>query len=88
MISVIDRITEKSRTLSPELQHEALDFIEFLKTKAEKTRPSGQSQSNRMKIAGLFERIAARGTAFSDIKDPVAWQREIRMDRPLPGREE
>jgi antitoxin component of MazEF toxin-antitoxin module len=25
--------------------------------------------------------------AFSDIKDPVAWQREIRKDRPLPDRE-
>lgn len=24
--------------------------------------------------------------AFRSIKDPVAWQREIRKDRPLPGR--
>ena len=24
--------------------------------------------------------------AFHTIKDPVAWQREIRKDRPLPGR--
>ena len=24
--------------------------------------------------------------AYSDIQDPVAWQREIRKDRPLPGR--
>lgn len=24
---------------------------------------------------------------FRDIEDPVAWQREIRKDRPLPGRE-
>ena len=24
--------------------------------------------------------------AFENIKDPVAWQREIRQDRPLPGR--
>ena len=24
--------------------------------------------------------------ALSSIKDPVAWQREIRKDRPLPGR--
>ena len=24
---------------------------------------------------------------FADIDDPVAWQREIRKDRPLPGRE-
>ena len=25
--------------------------------------------------------------AFSSIKDPSAWQREIRKDRPLPGRD-
>jgi hypothetical protein len=25
---------------------------------------------------------------FDDIPDPVAWQREIRRDRPLPGRED
>lgn len=25
--------------------------------------------------------------AFSAIKDPVAWQRAIRKDRPLPGRD-
>ena len=24
---------------------------------------------------------------FRDIKDPVEWQREIRKDRPLPGRD-
>lgn len=31
---------------------------------------------------------AVRSNAFADIKDPVAWQREVRKDRPLPGREE
>lgn len=25
--------------------------------------------------------------AFSTISDPVAWQRDIRRDRPLPGRD-
>jgi hypothetical protein len=25
--------------------------------------------------------------AFRTIKDPVAWQREVRKDRPLPGRD-
>ena len=33
-----------------------------------------------------LEELARLGT-FRDIKDPVAWQREIREDRPLPGRE-
>lgn len=25
---------------------------------------------------------------YRDIKDPIAWQREIRKDRPLPGRDQ
>jgi hypothetical protein len=34
----------------------------------------------------IFKRLAAMN-AFSSIEDPVAWQREQRIDRPLPGRE-
>ena len=33
-----------------------------------------------------FEALRKRNP-FRDIEDPVAWQREIRKDRPLPGRE-
>ncbi|CAA9406056.1 MAG: hypothetical protein AVDCRST_MAG64-1991 [uncultured Phycisphaerae bacterium] len=33
-------------------------------------------------------RELARSGAFKDITGPVAWQREIRKDRPLPGRED
>jgi hypothetical protein len=33
-----------------------------------------------------LKRLRARGT-FQEISDPVAWQREIRKDRPLSGRE-
>jgi hypothetical protein len=32
-------------------------------------------------------RIIARGGSGKSIADPVAWQREIRADRPLPGRD-
>ena len=38
------------------------------------------------KVAKAFEKLAELGT-FSEIEDPVAWQREIRKDRPLPGRD-
>ena len=34
-----------------------------------------------------LERLAARGGVAS-IPDPDAWQREVREDRPLPGRDE
>ena len=35
----------------------------------------------------LLQELADMG-AFAEIDDPVAWQREIRKDRPLPGRED
>jgi hypothetical protein len=34
-----------------------------------------------------LRRIAARG-GMKNIPDPARWQREIRLDRSLPGREE
>jgi hypothetical protein len=35
---------------------------------------------------GALERLAEMG-AFDHIEDPGEWQREIREDRPLPGRD-
>jgi hypothetical protein len=38
------------------------------------------------RMAEILEQGAKLGL-FKDIQDPAAWQREIRRDRPLPGRE-
>jgi hypothetical protein len=37
-------------------------------------------------MAALLEKLAERG-AFSAVTDPVSWQRELRQERALPGRE-
>lgn len=42
--------------------------------------------SRRKRMAEALEKLAA-SDAFSEIPDPVEWQREIRKDRPLPGRD-
>ena len=34
-----------------------------------------------------LEKLDELGT-FAELKDPVEWQRELRRDRPLPGRDE
>ena len=34
----------------------------------------------------IFKSLAKRGTLAKAIPDPVAWQKEIRKDRKLPGR--
>ena len=44
-----------------------------------------KAELRRRRVAAL-ERIAARG-GIKSIPDPVSWQREMREDRPLPGRE-
>jgi hypothetical protein len=36
-------------------------------------------------MAALLEKLAERNT-FSTLTDPVRWQRELRQDRVLPGR--
>lgn len=43
--------------------------------------------NKKRRLRELFEELARLGT-FDDIEDPVEWQREIRKDRPLEGREE
>jgi len=45
-----------------------------------------QTSTRRKRMAEALEKLAATD-AFSEISDPIEWQREIRKDRPLPGRD-
>ncbi len=38
------------------------------------------------RMASALEKLAT-STAVADIDDPVDWQRKMRQDRPLPGRD-
>ena len=40
----------------------------------------------RERMAKALEKLASIN-AFSGISDPSEWQREVRKDRPLPGRD-
>ena len=48
--------------------------------------PVAEEPARGPAMAALLEKLAARGT-FAAIPDPVKWQRELRQDRALPGRE-
>ena len=48
--------------------------------------PMSEKHTRGLAMAALLEKLAARGT-FSTISDPIQWQRELRQDRALPGRE-
>ena len=63
--------------LNPDLSVEVL--VTVLKPKPETT------DRGRRMVAALEKLI---GSELSKISDPVAWQREQRADRELPGRDE
>jgi len=88
MSAIIQKILEDMENLPPEMQEETLDFVRFLKAKLVKIETvTPQAELNGVKVATIMAELASRGTAFQTIKDPIAWQRELRQDRPLPGRE-
>lgn len=79
-------IAEHAQHLKPSEQKEVMDFILFLEQRA--SHPSTdldvEERKRRLGEALLQLQLA---NPFKDITDPVAWQREIRKDRPLPGRD-
>jgi hypothetical protein len=85
LMTLTERIQKQLGALPPEKQSEVLDFVTFLK---ERTRSEGsvfEDSKRRERMKKAFETLAALGT-FADINDPVDWQRQMRKDRPLPGR--
>ena len=54
--------------------------------KADLALPQKHKPQDRAKIQTLWKELQAF-RPFLGISDPVAWQREIRKDRPLPGRD-
>lgn len=47
--------------------------------------PISRSKADTRRAVDALQAIADRG-GIKSIPDPVKWQREIRKDRPLPGR--
>jgi antitoxin component of MazEF toxin-antitoxin module len=48
--------------------------------------PSKQKDQDRDKIKRIVEKLQEL-RAYGSIENPVVWQREVRQDRPLPGRQ-
>ena len=79
----------------PELRHGKLRVVASLQAIAEISKPdlaiiraSLKATPEMMaKRKAALESLRAAGGLRDFISDPSAWQREIRQDRPLPGRE-
>ena len=48
--------------------------------------PLAEVVQDRQRVQSLLTQLQELG-AYGDIQDPAAWQREIRTERQLPGRE-
>lgn len=53
--------------------------------KADIELPTPQPKQDRKRVQQLLKELQEI-SAYKVIKNPVAWQREMRKDRPLPGR--
>ena len=85
-MTLLEQIEKQLRDLPPEKQVEVLDFVTFLQQRVQATRSEAAEEERRNRLKKAFETLAEMGT-FSEITDPVEWQRQIRKDRPLPGRD-
>lgn len=84
-MTLLEQIQQQLNRLPPEKQSEVLDFVVFLQGRnARERKTTKASQRNALKTS--LERLSA-SAVLAGIKDPVAWQKEIRQDRPLQGRE-
>lgn len=87
-MSLADSIAEHVSGLPAEKQSEVFDFVLFLEHRHEQAdaAPSNDQERRRRAVASALDALRKSG-AFDQVDGPVAWQRETRKDRPLPGRE-
>lgn len=79
-------LTEEISTLTDRQLEEVMHFVGYLKSIGNQASSSMTLEVERQKvITEALSVLCSEGT-FSDIQDPVAWQREIREDRVLLGR--
>jgi len=88
MNAILHQVQQHAADLPLALQAELLNYAIYLEQKAQGVIPAitkDSKEQQRKQLAEALEQLALLNP-FSDITDPVAWQREQRQDRPLPGR--
>ena len=90
MSAISERIDRRLSQLPPpraeRMEHLLVGLLEFVETDLAAPPQLSDDEQRRTKGLAALNRIAARG-GIAGIDDPLAWQREQRADRPLPGRE-
>ncbi|MBF0142995.1 MAG: DUF2281 domain-containing protein [Magnetococcales bacterium] len=87
-MTTLDMIASHVARLPEDLQVELLHYALFLEQRIANNKTARQTLEERQRLLAESLESAARLNPFQGIPDPVAWQRDIRQDRPLPDREE
>jgi hypothetical protein len=85
-MTLAEEAAKQMRALPPEKQRQALDFITFLREQTLKDEPESEKAERGEQIKAALQRMVEL-EVFAHISDPVEWQRKIRADRSLPGRD-
>ncbi|NER99573.1 MAG: DUF2281 domain-containing protein [Symploca sp. SIO1B1] len=86
MNSILQQLQNHAAALPPGLQVELLNYAIYLEQKAQANPVSATIRNQKRECFAEALAQAAALNPYGDIANPVAWQREQRQDRPLPGR--
>ena len=84
-METLENLVEKAGSLSPS---ERLLLASRLIESVRQNDLSDSFQKSQREALKKSLDTLAKMNVFADIQDPVEWQRQIRKDRPLPGRGE
>ncbi len=82
-METLETLVEKASHLSP--AERLLLASRLIESVRQRDLSDSFQKSQREALKKSLEKLA-KMKVFADIQDPVAWQRQIRKDRPLPGR--
>ncbi|HUE97941.1 MAG TPA: hypothetical protein VMN99_01730 [Anaerolineales bacterium] len=82
-IESLENLIEKAGSLSP--AERLLLASRLIESVRQRDLSDSFQKSQREALKKSLQKLA-KMKVFADIKDPVKWQRQIRKDRPLPGR--
>ena len=87
-MTTLEQLTQTVQRLPDQVQREVLHYALYLADRAAgETTPPPEAAFVRSRALGEALEAAAQLNPFAEVADPVAWQRESREDRALPGRD-
>lgn len=84
--TIDDRLSRLPPPRAARLERLIIGLLDLVEPESVRGGDATEQQRSREQALAALDRIAARG-GIAGIPDPMAWQREQRSDRPLPGRE-